>query len=416
MEKIENRGNMKFKDLGLSDYLVRNLAKENITDPTPIQELTIPVILEKRDLLGVAQTGSGKTAAYALPIIENQSKKEQKRVLKTLIICPTRELAMQVRNSFITLCNYSLSVTVIVGGIREKVQTNSLKKGVDVLVATPGRLNDLLRQRKVDLSKVDTIVLDEADTMLDMGFIKDIRTIISKVSDNRQTLMFSATMPKEIIKISEEFLNNPVKVEIAQKQENEPKIEQELYTVDKNAKAEFLLDYLVDNNISQAIIFTRTKFGADKLGKYLRSFNVSCTVIHGDKTQRERMRNLKEFKDNKVKYLIATDIAARGIDIIDLPCVVNYDLPEQAEIYVHRIGRTGRAGKIGKAISICGKDEIGRLVGIEKLIKHEIPLITDNKYHKSYEKSRNFNGKNQNYKKRSHRRNHRRKTNYRAKI
>ena len=392
---------MKFKDLGLSDYLTRILAKENITVPTQIQELTIPVILENKDLLGVAQTGSGKTAAYALPIIEKQNKYEKKRVLRTLVICPTRELAMQIRNSFVTLCNYSLSVTVIVGGIREKVQTSALKKGVDVLVATPGRLNDLLRQRKVDLSKVDTVVLDEADTMLDMGFIKDIRTIISKTSNNRQTLMFSATMPKEIVKISEEFLTNPVKVEIATKIENEPKIEQELYTVDKSAKAEFLLDYLVNNNVSQAIVFTRTKYGADKLGRYLRSFNVSCAVIHGDKTQRERTRNLKEFKDNKVKYLIATDIAARGIDVIDLPCVVNYDLPEQAEIYVHRIGRTGRAGKVGKAISICGKDEMGRLVSIEKLIKHDIHLIEDHKYHKSYEK-RNTNFKPVRSRKRGH--------------
>ena len=372
---------MKFKELNLSNEILTAIEKKNYDEATPIQELAIPQILAKKDIIGLAQTGTGKTAAFSLPIIDiliNEYKPDRK--IKVLILTPTRELAIQIRNNikeYAGETNYKCSV--ILGGVNQNSQKEVLKKGIDILVATPGRLLDLINQRKADVSNVKMLVLDEADTMLDMGFIKDIKQIISKTPEQRQTLLFSATMPSEVKNLSKQFMNNPVTIKTKTEEVTADKINQELYYVDKKNKTDLLLDLISTKEKPTTLIFTRTKHGANKLEKQLAEFNIKVSVIHGNKSQSSRVRALSDFKAGKTRIMIATDIAARGIDIKDLGLVINYDIPEQPEIYVHRIGRTARAGKEGKAISLCSSAEINDFKAMEKLIGKKISII-EHKY------------------------------------
>ena len=368
-------------ELKISDTLIRNVNKLGITEMTPIQELTIPHILSGSDVVGIASTGSGKTLAYAIPLMEHDYKlNNNPRILNTLILVPTRELAMQVRNAINTVSSDQLRIVAIIGGVAQAKQEHDLKKGADILVATPGRLNDLIKQRKISLASVDKIVLDEADIMLDMGFLHEIETILSKTLTRRQIMMFTATMAPNIKTLAKKFMVNPITVEIPVSEDQLPQIEEQLYYINGSDKNDFILSYLADNQIKEALIFVRTKFGADKLCRFLNSYNLSSVAIHGNKRQGERSRNLKEFEDRKVNFLIATDVAARGIDIKNLPYVINYNLPDQAEMYVHRIGRTGRAGSKGEAITICTPEDREFLSAIEKLLGRKIPLANDSKY------------------------------------
>ena len=372
---------MNFKELQLSDKLLTAVENMGYTEATPIQELAIPKILEKKDIVGLAQTGTGKTAAFALPMIDILLRDyEADRKIKALIITPTRELAIQIRDNILLYAKgTNFKCSVILGGVNQNSQKEVLKKGIDILVATPGRLVDLMNQHKADLSNVEYLVLDEADTMLDMGFIKDIKTIIGATSKNRQTLLFSATMPDEIKEISARFMKNPITIKTKTNEITADKIEQELYYVDKSNKAQLLLDLIDNKEKPTTLIFTRTKHGANDLQDKLAEFKIKVSVIHGNKTQSNRVKALSDFKTGKTRIMIATDIAARGIDINDLGLVINYDIPEQPEIYVHRIGRTARAGKDGKAISLCSSAEVKDLKAIEKLIKKSIPVI-EHKY------------------------------------
>lgn len=372
---------MKINELKISDKLIRNVNKLGITEMTPIQELTIPTILDGKDVIGIASTGSGKTLAYAIPLMEHDyNLNNNPKVLNSLILVPTRELAMQVRNAINSVSSDQLRIVAIIGGVAQAKQEHDLKKGADILVATPGRLNDLINQRKISLASVDKIVLDEADIMLDMGFLHEIETILSKTLTRRQIMMFTATMASNISTLANKIMNNPVTIEIPLAEDQKPQIEEQLYYIDGRTKNDFILSYLADNQIKEALIFVRTKIGADKLCKYLNSYNLKAVAIHGNKRQGERSKNLREFKEHKVNFLIATDIAARGIDIKNLPYVINYNLPEQAEMYIHRIGRTGRAGSKGLAISICTPEDREYLVAIEKLLGRSIPLVNSDKY------------------------------------
>ncbi|MEG2322035.1 MAG: DEAD/DEAH box helicase [Bacilli bacterium] len=369
---------MKFIELGLSKSLLTAIEKENYIEATPIQEMSIPHILNNKDVLGIAQTGTGKTAAFALPILEKLIKENKPdKKIKALILSPTRELAIQIRDNFrnyAALTNFKCSV--ILGGVNQSSQINVLKQGVDILVATPGRLLDLVKRNYANLSSVKMLVLDEADTMLDMGFIRDIKQIVGRIPADRQTMLFSATMPKEIKELANDFLKNPVTVSITPVASTVPKIKQSIYYIAKKEKLNLLLDILNEEKITSALVFTRTKHGADKLSDQLREYNVKCGVIHGNKSQPNRVKALANFKEGKTPLLIATDIAARGIDINELSHVINYDMPEKAELYVHRIGRTARAGHEGISISLCSEDEMSRLRDIEKLIKQRIPAIS----------------------------------------
>jgi ATP-dependent RNA helicase RhlE len=396
---------MKINELKLSKDLINNVNKIGYSELTPIQEKSIPVILENKDIIGLAKTGSGKTLAYSIPLIEKGLKeKNNPKLIRSLILVPTRELAMQVRNEIFMVSGDTLRTCVIMGGIRENKQLHDLSKGVDILVATPGRLNDLIRQRKITLGNVDKVVLDEADTMLDMGFLGDIETILSKLLTRRQTLMFTATMGKTISEFAEKNLNNPTIIEIKSDLDDDGELTEELYFMDGKNKNDFLLSYIGGNRIDEALIFTRTKKGADSLCKFLNSYGLKSVAIHSDKRQNERTRNLKDFKSGKAKFLIATDIAARGIDIKDMPLVINYNLPDQPELYIHRIGRTARAGNDGKAISICTPEEKNYLFDIQKYIKRDIPIINDEKYSieliKNKPKKNNFEHKKDNNHKR----------------
>lgn len=376
---------MTFENLNLIEPLLKALKTEGYTHPTPIQEQSIPVVLNKKDLLGCAQTGTGKTAAFALPILQlltEKSTRDSSPALKALILSPTRELAIQIGESFTAYGKHTkLKHAVIFGGVSAHQQINQLRNGVDILVATPGRLLDLMTQRVVNLQHIQIFVLDEADRMLDMGFINDVKKIIAKLPFKRQTLFFSATMPPDIAKLADSILNNPVRVEVTPVSSTVEKITQGIYTVDKKDKSALLIHLLKDSGMSSVLVFTRTKHGADKLVKSLNRANISAEAIHGNKSQNARQKALTSFKNGSLRILVATDIAARGIDVDDLKYVINYELPNQPETYVHRIGRTGRAGLSGTAWSFCEFEEQPFLKDIEKLTAQSIPRIEDHPYH-----------------------------------
>ena len=376
---------MLFKDLHLVAPILKALESEGYTAPTPIQEQSIPHILRGKDLLGCAQTGTGKTAAFAIPILQNlllQQKEDAfNHNIKALILTPTRELAIQIDESFDAYGKHTgLRHAVIFGGVSQFHQTNQLRKGVDILIATPGRLLDLIAQKFVHIEHIKTFVLDEADRMLDMGFIHDVRKIIAKLPEHRQTLFFSATMPPEITRLSASILTNPVRVEVAAVSSTAEKVDQFIYLVEKNDKRQLLIHLLKNGEIQNALVFTRTKYGADKITKELRRANISADAIHGNKTQNARQRALSDFKEGKIRVLVATDIAARGIDVDSLSHVINFELPNIPETYVHRIGRTGRAGASGSAFSFCDMEERAFLRDIHKLIDQNIPVVEDHPY------------------------------------
>ena len=376
---------MLFEDLSLSKSIQRAVFEEGYINPTPIQEQSIPLILSGKDLIGCAQTGTGKTAAFAIPIIHQLhrivgSSKKAKEI-RALIVTPTRELAVQIGQSFDTYGKYTNLVQLtIFGGVSQVQQVEALRKGVDVLVATPGRLLDLHKQGFIDLDSLHTLVLDEADQMLDMGFINDVKKIVKLTPKNRQTLLFSATMPIAIRELAEMFLKDPEKVEVSPVSSTAENVEQRVYFVEKGEKRNLLYHLIKNENLSDVLVFSRTKHGADNVVKALRKNNIAAEAIHGDKSQNARQRVLDAFKNKEVGVLVATDIAARGIDIDQLPIVINFDLPNIPETYVHRIGRTGRAGNEGVAISFCGKDEHQYWKDIQKLIKVDVKIISDHPY------------------------------------
>jgi ATP-dependent RNA helicase RhlE len=376
---------MTFNDLNIIPEILKALGKENYTAPTPIQEQAIPAVLAGRDLLGCAQTGTGKTAAFAVPIIQllsqQQSSSSMKRRIRSLILTPTRELAIQISDNIKAYSQFTrLRGLAIVGGVSQVAQEQSLKRGADIVIATPGRLIDLMNQKHIDLQYVQILVLDEADRMLDMGFINDVKKIIAKMPSKRQTLFFSATMPPEISQLVKTLLVNPVKVEITPVSSTVDRIEQFLYRVDKGNKQNQLNHLLQDKSITTALVFTRTKHGADRVVRELTKAKISAQAIHGNKSQNARQSALSNFKSGVTRVLVATDIAARGIDIDELSHVINFNLPNIPETYVHRIGRTGRAGLSGIAISFCEVEEIPYLKDIEKLIGKTIPEVKDHPY------------------------------------
>jgi ATP-dependent RNA helicase RhlE len=375
---------MTFQTLNLTDEILKALQDEGYSNPTPIQEKAIPIVLSKRDLLGCAQTGTGKTAAFAIPIIQllNQtSNNSRNKPIRCLIVTPTRELAIQIGDSIKAYGRYTnLTSTVIFGGVKQNAQTQALQKGIDILVATPGRLLDLINQRFISLKQIELFVLDEADRMLDMGFIHDVKKIIACLPQKRQSLFFSATMPPEIVKLSSTILSNPAKVEVAPISSTAETIQQQLYFVDKPNKNSLLLHLLENKNIKTVLVFTRTKHGADKIVKVLVRNNIKAQAIHGNKAQNARQNALANFKAQTTRVLVATDIAARGIDVDDLEYVINFDIPNISETYVHRIGRTGRAGNNGTAISFCDAEEKAYIKDIEKLIALKIPVVQDHPY------------------------------------
>ncbi|ARN77332.1 DEAD/DEAH box helicase [Nonlabens spongiae] len=375
---------MTFKQLGLVEPILRALEDQGYEQPTPIQEQAIPILLRGKDLLGCAQTGTGKTAAFSIPIVQDLYQKPHskgKRAIKTLVVTPTRELAIQIGENFTAYSKYTkIKNTVIFGGVKQTSQVYALHQGVDVLVATPGRLLDLINQKYISLSNIEHFVLDEADQMLDMGFIHDIKKLLKLLPAKRQSLFFSATMPKAIVELSNQILGNPERVTIAPEKTTAEKVEQRIYHVNKKNKTDLLIS-LLNNELDQAtLVFSRTKHGANKIVKQLDKAGIKSAAIHGNKSQAARQRALGAFKEGKLKALIATDIAARGIDIDELSYVVNYDLPNVPESYVHRIGRTGRAGASGLAVSFCMLEERPYLKDIEKLIKTSIPVVEDHEF------------------------------------
>jgi ATP-dependent RNA helicase RhlE len=375
---------MLFEDLSLSKSILQAVKEEGYTNPTPIQQQAIPVVIEGRDLVGTAQTGTGKTAAFAIPIIHELHRmtgSKRHKEIRALIVTPTRELALQIGESFDTYGKYTnLRQLTIFGGVSQIPQVDQLRKGVDILVATPGRLLDLHKQGFVDLDHLHVLVLDEADQMLDMGFINDVKKIVKLTPDNRQTLLFSATMPIQIRELAEMFLKNPAKVEVAPVSSTAETVNQSIYFVEKTDKRNLLYHLIRNEGISDVLVFSRTKHGADNVVRALRKKGVAAEAIHGDKSQTARQRVLDSFKNKEVGVLVATDIAARGIDIEQLPYVINFDLPNVPETYVHRIGRTGRAGKGGSAISFCSKDEAPYWKDIKRLIKVDVKEINDHPY------------------------------------
>ncbi|MBK6282863.1 MAG: DEAD/DEAH box helicase [Draconibacterium sp.] len=376
---------MLFKDLNIIDPILKALIDENYTEPTLIQEKAIPVILDGKDVLGSAQTGTGKTAAFAIPILQHlynrRMEHNRSRNIKTLVITPTRELAIQIGESFSTYGKFiGIRNTVIFGGVKQASQTNALRHGVDVLVATPGRLLDLMDQGYVKLNDIEYFVLDEADRMLDMGFIHDIRKIIAKLPHKRQSLFFSATMPGNIVELSRKILQNPVKIEATPSATTAETVQQYLYYTNKSTKKDLLEHILNDQQISQVLLFSKTKHGADKITRNLTQQKIKAAAIHGDKGQNQRQKVLQQFKDGEIRVLVATDIAARGIDIDKLKYVINYDIPNISETYIHRIGRAGRAGEEGISISICEPEEIGYVKDIEKLINQKIEIVGKNPF------------------------------------
>ena len=369
-----------FAHLGLSEPILRALKSEGYTIPTPIQEQGIPPVMAQRDVLGCAQTGTGKTAAFALPILHRLSAKPLTgpRKIRALILSPTRELASQIGESFSTYGkNLELGGLVIFGGVSQHRQEQVLRSGIDMLIATPGRLLDLMVQGIVDLKHVEVFVLDEADNMLDMGFIIDIRKIIAKLPVKRQNLLFSATMPREILQLANTILKDPVTVSVTPVSSAVETVEQSVYFLEKRNKPVLLTHFLNNNAVSRALVFTRTKHGADKVARHLEKQGIRSVAIHGNKNQNARMRAIASFKSKSPPVLVATDIAARGLDIDNVSHVVNFDVPNVPETYVHRIGRTGRAGASGKAVSFCDPEERGFVRAIEKLMKKTIPVMAD---------------------------------------
>ncbi|MEX2588695.1 MAG: DEAD/DEAH box helicase [Chitinophagales bacterium] len=375
---------MNFEDFKLNHALLKALADEAYKTPTPIQEQSIPIVMKGKDLLGCAQTGTGKTAAFAVPILHLLAKNESKagsKNIRALIVTPTRELAIQIDESFTAYGKYTgLRNTVVFGGVKQGQQTQKLRKGVDILIATPGRLLDLQQQGFINLRNLEIFVLDEADRMLDMGFIHDVKKIIKLLPQKRQTLLFSATMPNDIVKLAQSLLINPERVDITPAVSTADTVKQYVYFVDQKDKKAHLLYLLEKEEIGSVLVFTRTKYGADKLVKTLLKNNIKAEAIHGNKSQNARQRALSNFKDGKTRVLVATDIAARGIDVDGLSHVINFEIPNISETYVHRIGRTGRAGLNGKAISICSADEMEDWINIEKLVGHQIPELKNQSY------------------------------------
>jgi ATP-dependent RNA helicase RhlE len=376
---------MTFQDLELIEPIKKALQEEGYTTPTPIQAKAIPVILENKDLLGCAQTGTGKTAAFAIPMLQlmhdNPVGKFEKSRIRALILTPTRELAIQIGESFAAYGRHTrVKHTVIFGGVGQKPQTDAVQRGVDVLIATPGRLLDLINQGFIKLNQLEFFVLDEADRMLDMGFVHDVKKIIKLLPAKRQSLFFSATMPPAIVTLAGTILRNPSKVEVTPVSSTADTIRQSVFFVDKTDKNSLLLHILKDESIATALVFTRTKHGADKVVKVLRKAGVTSEAIHGNKSQSARQNALKNFKSQTTRVLVATDIAARGIDVDDLTHVINYEIPNIPETYVHRIGRTGRAGAKGIALSFCDRDEKVFLRDIHKLIAKNIPVNNDHPY------------------------------------
>lgn len=372
---------MTFKELKIIEPILKALEEEGYTTPTPIQQQAIPVLIEGRDVQGCAQTGTGKTAAFSIPIIQRlyrNTKSGRNKEIKALVLTPTRELAIQIDESFATYGRYAdVKHCVIFGGVGQKPQTDALRAGIDVLIATPGRLLDLIGQGFINLKTIEFFVLDEADRMLDMGFIHDIKRILPMLPKDRQTLFFSATMPKEIATLAASMLISPKKIEVTPVSSTVDMIDQSIYFVEKKEKTALLIDLLDDSEKESILVFSRTKHGADKIAKQLCKSNITSEAIHGNKSQNARQRALTNFKERTTRVLIATDIAARGIDIDNLSHVVNFDLPEVPETYVHRIGRTGRAGMSGVALSFCDPEELPLLKDIEKLIGKRINIIDD---------------------------------------
>jgi len=375
---------MQFETLNIIEPILKSLKEEGYLVPTPIQEQAIPIILQGADLIGCAQTGTGKTAAFAVPILQllsNNKSFDRKKKIRSLIVTPTRELAIQIEESFNAYGRHTgLSCTVVFGGVNQNPQTKALRNGVDILVATPGRLLDLMNQGFVSLKDIEIFVLDEADRMLDMGFIHDVRRIISALPPKRQSLFFSATMPPEIVRLAGSIVYKPVKVEVTPSASTVDIVEQFVYFVDRGNKNSMLLELLKDDKIKTALVFTRTKYGADKVVRVLKKKNISAEAIHGNKAQNARQKALSGFKAQTTRVLVATDIAARGIDVDDLEYVINFELPNISETYVHRIGRTGRAGAKGTAISFCDAEEKEYLKDIEKLITKKIIVVDDHPF------------------------------------
>ncbi|WP_457607447.1 DEAD/DEAH box helicase [Nitratifractor sp.] len=370
---------MTFDKLGLDAPILKAVKAQGYDTPTPIQAQAIPVVLEGRDLLAAAQTGTGKTAGFTLPLLQQLSsapKQMGRKQIRALVLTPTRELAAQVAES-VRLYGKHLRIrsTVVYGGVGIEPQKRAIANGVEIVIATPGRLLDLANQKAIDLSAIETLILDEADRMLDMGFIHDIRKIIAMTPKARQTLLFSATFSPEIKRLASGMLRDPATVEVARQNTTAEQVSQRVHHVDKRRKQELLVKLIRDENWKQVLVFTRTKHGANKLSQQLERHGISSAAIHGNKTQSARMKSLKAFKENRVQVLVATDIAARGIDIAELPHVVNFELPNVAEDYVHRIGRTGRAGSSGEALSLVCVDEHQLLRNIERFIKSEIPKM-----------------------------------------
>ena len=361
---------MTFKELNIAEPILKALLDKNYEIPTPIQVQAIPVALEGRDILGIAQTGTGKTAAFAIPIIQNllTSTNNKKRNIKALILTPTRELAIQIDECFTEYAKYTgIRNTVIFGGVNQRSQVDELKRGTDILIATPGRLLDLIAQKYIQFDSLQHFVLDEADRMLDMGFIHDIKRLIPLLPKKRQTLFFSATIPMVIATLSKTLLTSPVKVEVTPLSPAAETVEQHLYIVEKPQKSELLVNLLKQKKNKSVLVFSRTKHGADKIARTLNTKGIYCEAIHGNKSQNARQRALTNFKSGKTHVIIATDIAARGIDIINLELVINYDMPDVAETYIHRIGRTGRAGQNGTALTFCSAEEKGMVRDIQRL-------------------------------------------------
>lgn len=371
---------MKFQTLHITEPILKAVKEQGDVDPTPIQEQAIPYALQGRDILGCAQTGTGKTAAFSIPTIQ-LLKKHYKQSIRSLIVTPTRELAIQIQENITAYAQYTtIRSAVIFGGVPQKPQERILKAGVDILVATPGRLNDLIQQGIIDISHIEIFILDEADRMLDMGFLPDVKRIIAKLPKRKQTLFFSATMPSEIRKLAQSLLHELVSIEVTPASTTVEKIDQSLYYVDKANKKRLLLKLLQKNRVQNALVFTRTKSNANRLAKYLNENGVTTGVIHGNKSQNARQQALLQFKEGKSRVLVATDIAARGIDVQELSHVFNFDIPNEAEVYVHRIGRTGRAGRQGCAIAFSDCNEAEYVKNIEKLIRMHIPVVEDREF------------------------------------
>lgn len=373
---------MNYTELPLISPIQDAISKVGYTEPTPIQAAAIPIVLSGQDLLGCAQTGTGKTASFTLPILQMLETSHHRDGIKALIVTPTRELAIQINECIAQYAVFMKNIrhTVIFGGVNANPQINDLKRGVQILVATPGRLLDLQSQGYVNLRKLDFFVLDEADRMLDMGFIHDIKKLLKLIPSRRQTLFFSATMPDSIATLSKKILTNPKRIDITPVSSTAEQVEQQLYFVAKANKPKLLLHLLKDPSLESVLIFTRTKHGADRVVKLLNKEKISSAAIHGNKSQNARQRALKGFKDHDIRVLIATDIAARGIDVEKLSHVINYELPNIPETYIHRIGRTGRAGREGIALSLCDAEEVPYLKDIERLIKTQINRVSDHPY------------------------------------